>query len=57
VNEDSHKFIRHAQRRAKGKTETRRSFYNRDDSGEKKAAATNANEVTGKYLFAYWLAN
>jgi hypothetical protein len=46
VNDDSHKFIQHAHRRAKRKTETRRSFYNRDDSGEKKAAATIANEVT-----------
>jgi hypothetical protein len=52
VNEYGRKSIQHAERRAKGKTETRRSFYNRDDSGEKKAAANSANESTGKHLSA-----
>jgi hypothetical protein len=50
VNDNGHKFTQYAQRRAKGKTETRRSFYNRDDSGEKKPVATSASEVMGKYL-------
>jgi hypothetical protein len=49
VNEHGHKFIQHAQRRAKGKTETRRSFYNRDDS-KKKAAPTITHELTEKWL-------
>jgi hypothetical protein len=52
VNDDGHKFIQYAQRRAKGKTKTRRAFYNRDDSGEKKTAATITHEVTGKWLSA-----
>jgi hypothetical protein len=52
VNDNGHEFIQHARRRADGKTESAQSFYNRDDSSEKKAAGTITHEVTGKWLSA-----